>query len=30
MTHGYRVTMLGCAILLTVGGLVSWFGLREE
>lgn len=30
MTHGYRTAMIGCAILLASGGLVSWFGLGAE
>lgn len=27
MTHGYREAMIACAVLLTLGGLFSWFGL---
>ena len=30
MTSGYRIAMVACAVLLALGGLVSWFGLREE
>ena len=30
MTSGYRIAMVACAVLLALGGLVSWFGLREK
>jgi len=29
MTSGYRVAMVICAVLLAVGGIVSWVGLRD-
>ena len=29
LTHGYREGLVVCAVLLAVGGVVSWFGLRE-
>lgn len=28
LTHAYHVSMIGCATLLALGGLVSWVGLR--
>lgn len=28
LTHGFRTALLLCAVLLTAGGVVSWFGLR--
>ena len=29
LTDGYRAGMIVCAVLLALGGIVSWFGLRE-
>ena len=29
LTAGYREGMVVCAVLLALGGIVSWFGLRE-
>ena len=29
LTEGYRAGMIVCAVLLALGGIVSWFGLRE-
>ena len=30
LTHAHHVSMIGCAILLALGGLVSWIGLRPR
>ena len=30
MAHGYRGAMIWCAVLLALGGLVSWFGLGRR
>ncbi|MDQ6642156.1 MAG: MFS transporter, partial [Actinomycetota bacterium] len=29
LTHGYREGMVVCAVLLTIGGVVAWFGLHQ-
>ena len=29
MTSGFRASMMICAVLLTIGGVVSWFGLAR-
>ena len=29
MTSGFRASMVICAVLLTIGGVVSWFGLAR-
>ncbi|MEO7069992.1 MAG: MFS transporter [Nostocoides sp.] len=30
LTHGYRLVMVICAVLLAAGGIVSWFGLGRR